>query len=93
MIIIGEKLTVPSVAKAIAEKNADWIESCKKQTDAGADFIDICASVDEDIEVEHCIGLLIWCSYIFPIALDVRADSISGNSVLQQAGSYQLCIR
>ena len=55
MIIIGEKIngSIPSVAKAIEERNADWIRDlAKKQADAGSTYIDVCASVDEDIEVE-----------------------------------------
>jgi 5-methyltetrahydrofolate--homocysteine methyltransferase len=54
MIIIGEKLngSIPSVAKAIAEKNAAHIrELAKKQADAGAAFIDVCASVPEAAEL------------------------------------------
>ena len=49
MIIIGEKIngSIPSMAKAIAERNEEWIKDiAKKQADAGADFIDCCASVD-----------------------------------------------
>lgn len=55
MIIIGEKLngSIPSVAKAIAEKDADLIrERAKMQAEAGATFLDVCASVEEDVEVE-----------------------------------------
>ncbi|UWG98846.1 methyltetrahydrofolate cobalamin methyltransferase [Dehalobacter sp. DCM] len=55
MIIIGEKINgaIPSVAKAIAEKNADFIRNLAKiQTDAGANFIDVCASTDVSLEVE-----------------------------------------
>lgn len=55
LIIIGEKINgaIPSVAKAIAEKNADFIRDLAKiQTDAGASFIDVCASTDVSIEVE-----------------------------------------
>jgi 5-methyltetrahydrofolate corrinoid/iron sulfur protein methyltransferase len=54
MIIIAEKIngSIPSVAKAIAEKDTDFIRNlAKTQSDAGADFIDICASVDTAIEV------------------------------------------
>ena len=50
MIIIGEKINgaIPSVAKAIAERDADWIRDlAKRQSDAGADYIDVCASVVE----------------------------------------------
>ena len=55
MIIIGEKLngSIPSVAKAIAEKDADLIrERARMQAEAGATFLDICASVEEAVEVE-----------------------------------------
>jgi len=50
MIIIAEKLngSIPTCAKAIAEKNADYIkEMAKKQADVGATFLDCCASVNE----------------------------------------------
>ena len=55
MIIVGEKLngSIPSVAKAIAERDADLIrERARMQAEAGADFLDVCASVEEDVEVE-----------------------------------------
>lgn len=55
MIIIGEKLNgfIPSVAKAIAEKDADLIrERARMQAEAGATFLDVCASVEEAVEVE-----------------------------------------
>jgi len=55
MIIIGEKLngSIPSMSKAIAAKDEARIkELAKLQTEAGADFLDVCASVQVDIEVE-----------------------------------------
>ena len=55
MIIIGEKLngSIPSMAKAIAEKNEDYIRDlAKKQSAAGAHFLDVCASVPEERELE-----------------------------------------
>lgn len=55
MIIIGEKIngSIPSMAKAIQEKNADYVRDCaKRQADAGANYIDVCASVEEKYEVE-----------------------------------------
>ncbi len=55
MIIIGEKLngSIPSVAKAIADKDAELIkERARKQAEAGATFLDVCASVEEEVEVE-----------------------------------------
>ncbi len=55
MIIIGEKLngSIPAVAQAIADKDAEFIKArAKAQADAGATFIDVCASVEENVEVE-----------------------------------------
>ena len=56
MIIIGEKLngSIPSVAKAIAEKDADLIrERARMQAEAGATFLDVCASGRKrNVEVE-----------------------------------------
>jgi 5-methyltetrahydrofolate--homocysteine methyltransferase len=55
MIIIGEKIngSIPSLAKAIAERNADHIRRlAKKQAGAGANFIDVCASVSPEAELE-----------------------------------------
>ena len=55
MIIIGEKIngSIPAVAKAIAERDADFIKArAIAQEEAGATFIDCCASVPEEVEVE-----------------------------------------
>lgn len=55
MIIIGEKINgaIPSVARAIAGRDADFIRHLAKiQADAGADYIDVCASVDDSVELE-----------------------------------------
>ncbi len=55
MIIIGEKLngSIPSVAKAIEKRDGELIkERARKQAEAGAAFLDVCASVEEDAEVE-----------------------------------------
>ena len=51
MIIIAEKLngSIPSCGKAIAERDENYIKDlAKRQADAGADFIDCCASVKEN---------------------------------------------
>ena len=51
MIIIGEKLngSIPAVAEAIARRDAAFIrERASQQTAAGADFLDVCASVKKD---------------------------------------------
>ena len=48
MIIIGEKIngSIPVVAKAIAEKDAEFIKQrAIAQDKAGATYIDCCASV------------------------------------------------
>jgi 5-methyltetrahydrofolate--homocysteine methyltransferase len=61
MTIVGEKIngSIPSVAKAIAEKNADHIRSlAKKQSAAGAAFIDVCASVSGDEEMDVLAWLI-----------------------------------
>lgn len=49
MIIIGEKLngSIPSCAKAIAAHDEAYIKDiAKRQADAGATYIDVCASVE-----------------------------------------------
>jgi 5-methyltetrahydrofolate--homocysteine methyltransferase len=55
LIIIGEKIngTIPSVGEAIAKKDAAFIRGlAAKQSEAGAAYIDVCAGVMPDIEVE-----------------------------------------
>jgi 5-methyltetrahydrofolate--homocysteine methyltransferase len=50
MIIIAEKIngSIPSCGKAIAAHDVDYIKDmAKRQADAGADYIDCCASVNE----------------------------------------------
>lgn len=61
MIIIGEKINgaIPAVARAIAEKDADFIRNLAKiQADAGADFIDVCASTDIKVEIQTLAWLI-----------------------------------
>ncbi len=75
MIIIGEKIngSIPSVAKAIAAKDADHIRKlAKAQSEAGATFIDVCASVEDDIEVATMKWLIDLVQEVTdtPIALD-----------------------
>ncbi|MCI8418564.1 MAG: methyltetrahydrofolate cobalamin methyltransferase [Lachnospiraceae bacterium] len=55
MIIIGEKIngSIPVVAEAIANKDAEFIKHrAEIQANANATFIDCCASVPEDVETE-----------------------------------------
>lgn len=75
MIIIGEKIngTIPSVAKAIAEKDADFIRNlAKAQSEAGAAFIDVCASVENSLELETIKWLIDLVQEVTdtPIAVD-----------------------
>lgn len=55
MIIIGEKIngTIPVVKEAIEKRDATFIaDRAIKQTEAGAHFIDICASTAPEYEIE-----------------------------------------
>ncbi|MCR4431043.1 MAG: methyltetrahydrofolate cobalamin methyltransferase [Tepidanaerobacteraceae bacterium] len=55
MIIIGEKIngTIPSVKKAIEEKNEGFIRDLAiRQAQAGADYIDVCAGTAPEVELE-----------------------------------------
>jgi len=75
MIIIGEKINgaIPSVAKAIADKDEAFIkELAKSQSDAGAAYIDVCASVDSAIELETMKWLIDLVQDVTdtPIAID-----------------------
>lgn len=55
MIIIGEKIngTIPTVKQAIEQRDEEFICNLAiKQSDAGADYIDVCAGTDPKIEYE-----------------------------------------
>lgn len=55
MILIGEKINgaIPAVAKAIQERDAESIrQRAMAQVVAGADYIDVCASVEDEQEME-----------------------------------------
>lgn len=78
MIIIGEKINgaIPSTGKAIAAKDAQFIRNLAiKQSEAGADFIDVCASVDDEIELET----MKWLIDIVQNATDVPISVDSPN--------------
>ena len=83
MIIIGEKINgaIPSVAKAIANRDADWIRDlAKRQSEAGADYIDVCSSVmDKDVET------LKWLIDLVQEVCDTKIciDSPSAESIVQ----------
>jgi 5-methyltetrahydrofolate--homocysteine methyltransferase len=81
MIIIGEKIngSIPSMAKAIAERNEDHIRDlAKKQAEAGAAFIDVCASVPENVELETLKWLIDLVQDVTdtPIAIDSPSAKI-----------------
>ncbi|NLM46222.1 MAG: methyltetrahydrofolate cobalamin methyltransferase [Firmicutes bacterium] len=78
MIIIGEKIngSIPSVAKAIAERDADFIRNlAKAQAEAKVDYIDVCASVEEDIELETLKWMIELVQEVTDIPLAVDSPS------------------
>lgn len=76
MIIIGEKIingAIPSVAEAIVNKDEEGIKNLAiTQAEAGANFIDVCASVDSEIELQTMQWLidLVQDAVDTPIAID-----------------------
>lgn len=75
MIIIGEKIngSIPSVAAAIAQRDAEFIKDrARKQAEAGATFIDCCASVPEEEEPEALKWLIDCIQEVtdLPISID-----------------------
>ena len=61
MIIIGEKINgaIPSSAKAIIERDADFIRDLAiRQSEAGADYLDICAGTAPEMERDALKWLL-----------------------------------
>ncbi len=86
MIIIGEKIngTIPTVAEAIVKKDVDLIKNlAKTQAEAGADFIDVCASVDVKIEMETMKWLIDLVQEVVdtPIAIDSPDANVCVNSM------------
>ena len=89
MIIIGEKIngSIPSVAEAIAKRDAEFIKQrAIAQTKAGATFIDCCASVPEAEEVETLHWMIDCIQEVTD--LPIAVDSPSAD-VLTQA--YKFC--
>ncbi len=75
MIIIGEKIngTIPSVSKAIETRDEAFIKNLAvTQAEAGATFIDVCASTDVSIELEIMKWLIDLVQEVTdtPIAID-----------------------
>lgn len=90
MIIIGEKLngSIPACGKAIAQRDENYIrDTARKQAEAGATFIDVCASVNEN-ELE----ILKW---MIDLVQEVTDTPISVDSPSAQvcAEAYKYCSR
>lgn len=86
MIIIGEKINgaIPSVASAISEKDGQHIkELARSQADAGAHYIDVCASADVDAELETMKWLidLVQEATETPIAVDSPSEKICAKAL------------
>ena len=91
MIIIGEKIngSIPAVADAIARRDAEFIkERARIQTEAGATFIDCCASVPEAQEVETLKWMIDCIQEVTDLPISVDSPS---PDVLVQA--YKFCKR
>lgn len=89
MIIVGEKIngSIPSVGKAIAAHDTEFIkERAKIQADAGATYIDCCASVDEEIEVETMKWMIESIQEVTD--LPIAVDSPSADVVIS---AYKFC--
>ena len=86
MIIIGEKIngSIPAVAKAIAEKDEAFIrELAKKEADAGAHFIDVCASAPESEEAAILKWLISLVESVTdtPISIDSPSAKVCAEAV------------
>ncbi len=88
MIIIGEKIngSIPAVAQAIASRDSEFIKNrARMQDEAGATFIDCCASVPEAEEVETLKWMIDCIQEVSD--LPIAVDSPSAN-VLAQVFPY-----
>jgi len=86
MIIIGEKINgaIPSVAEAIANKDAEFIKNLAiTQAEAGAHYIDVCASTDVAIELETMKWLigLVQEATDTPISIDSPSAEICAEAI------------
>lgn len=91
MIIIGEKIngSIPSVADAIARRDSEFIkERARIQDEAGATFIDCCASVPEVEEVETLKWMIDCIQEVTDLPICVDSPS---PDVLAEA--YKFCKR
>lgn len=91
MILIGEKIngSIPAVAEAIARRDGEFIrERARIQAEAGATFIDCCASVPEVEEVETLKWMIDCIQEVTDLPISVDSPSAD---VLAQA--YRFCKR
>ena len=91
MIIIGEKIngSIPSVAEAIAKRDAEFIKQrARIQDEAGATFIDCCASVPEAEEVETPKWMIDCTQQVSDLPISIDSPSAR---VLAEA--YKFCKR
>lgn len=88
MIIIAEKLngTIPSMAKAIAGRDEEWIKDiARKEAADGAAFIDVCASVEVgEVETLHWMIDLVQSVTDVPISIDSPSTEVL-------AETYKFC--
>ena len=91
MIIIGEKIngSIPSVAEAIANRDAEFIKQrALAQANSGASYIDCCASVPEAEEVETLKWMIDCIQEVTDLPISVDSPS---PDVLMEA--YKFCKR
>ena len=91
MIIIGEKIngSIPAVAEAIAKRDSEFIKNrARMQAEAGATFIDCCASVPEAEEVETLKWMIDCIQEVTDLPISV--DSPSADVLVQ---AYRFCKR
>lgn len=91
MIIIGEKIngSIPAVADAIARRDGELIkERARLQAEAGATYIDCCASVPEQQEVETLHWMIDCIQEVTDLPISIDSPSAA---VLSEA--YRFCRR
>lgn len=88
MIIIGEKIngSIPAVANAIARRDGEFIkERARMQDEAGATYIDCCASVPEEQEAETLKWMIDCIQEVSDLPISVDSPSAE---VLAQVFPY-----
>lgn len=106
MIIIGEKINgaIPVVAKAIAERDAEFIrERAKAQIAAAQDedyfeepvplYIDVCASTDPAVEVDTLKWMIEEVESVIPDELENVAIAVDSPSAAVCAEAFKFCKR